>query len=117
MNWQAISDFFTYLYVPGPETAFDGILQLPPGHILTLQLCGTIPFRSNAIGMFSSRVEIRAILLRATEIAIFARTLAASVKRQLVSDVPIGVFLSGGIDSTIVTGLAKREKQTSKPIR
>ena len=39
------------------------------------------------------------------------QTLAEAVHRQLVSDVPLGVFLSGGIDSTIVAGLAKREKK------
>ena len=38
VNWKAISDFFTFLYIPGPETAFNGIQQIPPGHSLTLQL-------------------------------------------------------------------------------
>ena len=37
-DWQAISDFFTFLYVPGPRTAFNGIQQLPPAHSLTFHL-------------------------------------------------------------------------------
>ncbi len=38
-NWQAVSDFLTYLYVPGPGAAFDGVWQqLPPAHSLTMHL-------------------------------------------------------------------------------
>src|SRR5215472_17087344 len=109
VNWKAISDFFTYLYIPGPETAFNGIQQIPPGHSLTLRL------RDNSIAIerywaVSSDTKIENSSYRQLKSAI-RETLAKSVKRQLVSDVPIGVFLSGGIDSTIVTGLAKKEKQ------
>jgi asparagine synthase (glutamine-hydrolysing) len=107
-NWQAISDFFTYLYVPGPQTAFDSVRQLPPGHALTLGL------KDNSISLeryweVSRREDVESISYEKLKLKI-QETLAAAVKRQLVSDVPLGVFLSGGIDSTIVTGLAKREK-------
>jgi asparagine synthase (glutamine-hydrolysing) len=108
-NWQAVSDFFTYLYVPGPQTAFDGIQQLAPGHSLTLRL------KDNSMSLERywqvSRSEgVESISYEKLKFRI-QETLAAAVKRQLVSDVPLGVFLSGGIDSTIVTGLAKREKR------
>jgi asparagine synthase (glutamine-hydrolysing) len=107
-NWQAISDFFTYLYVPGPQTAFDGVKQLPPAHTLTLHL------KNNSISLMrywdiSRREDLETIPYGKLKSQI-QETLATAVKRQLVSDVPLGVFLSGGIDSTIVTGLAKREK-------
>jgi len=109
VNWQAVSDFFTYLYVPGPQTAFREIQQLPPGHSLTVRL------RDNSVAIErfwnvsrnSSFEDASYDQLKSS----IRETLAASVKRQLVSDVPIGVFLSGGIDSTIVTGLARQEKQ------
>src|SRR5271154_2996933 len=108
-NWQAISDFFTYLYIPGPQTAFDGVKQLPPAHSLTLQL------KNNSISLMrywdiSRREDLDTIPYGELKSQI-QETLATAVKRQLVSDVPIGVFLSGGTDSTIVTGLAKREKK------
>src|SRR3984885_1031272 len=109
VNWNAISNFFTYLYVPGPETAFSEIRQLQPGHSLTVRL------RDNSVAIerywevgrnpnfeHSSYDQLKSSI---------RESLAASVKRQLVSDVPIGVFLSGGIDSTIVTGLARSEKR------
>lgn len=106
-NWRAISDFFTYLYVPGPQTAFDGVKQLPPGHSLTLQL------ENNSISLarywdVSRREDLESIPYGNLK-SLIRETLATAVKRQLISDVPLGVFLSGGIDSTIVTGLAKKE--------
>jgi asparagine synthase (glutamine-hydrolysing) len=108
-NWEAISDFFTYLYVPGPQTAFDGVQQLPPAHTLTLRL------EDNSISLVRywdvpRREDLESISYEKLKSQI-QETLATAVKRQLVSDVPLGVFLSGGIDSTIVTGLAKKEKK------
>lgn len=108
VNWQAVSDFFTLLYVPGPETMFRGIFQVPPAHTLELRL----PDLSFTIQRYwdvkqDSAVESASyddLKLRIRE------SLAASVRRQLVSDVPLGLFLSGGIDSTIVAGLAKEAK-------
>jgi asparagine synthase (glutamine-hydrolysing) len=109
VNWKAISDFFTYLYIPGPETAFNGIEQIPPGHSLTVQLRHN-SFAIERYWAVSPNTKIENSSYDQLKSAI-RETLAKSVKRQLVSDVPIGVFLSGGIDSTIVTGLAKQEKQ------
>ena len=109
VNWKAVSDFFTYLYVPGPETAFSGIRHVSPGHMLTFRL------RENSFAIErywdvsrSSKFENSSYDQLKSSIREALRT---SVRSQLVSDVPIGVFLSGGIDSTIVTGLAKREKR------
>ncbi len=108
-NWQAISNFFTYLYIPGPHTAFDGVEQLPPAHSLTL-LLGDNSISLSRYWELSRREDLESITYEELE-AQLKQTLAAAVKRQLVSDVPLGVFLSGGIDSTIVTGLAKRVKK------
>jgi asparagine synthase (glutamine-hydrolysing) len=108
-DWQAISDFFTFLYVPGPRTAFDGIQRLPPAHSLTLNL------KDNSISLTRYWDVARREDLESTPYAKLKsqiqQVLAEAVNRQLVSDVPLGVFLSGGIDSTIVAGLAKRQKK------
>lgn len=108
VNWQAASDFFTFLCVPGPETIFEGIFRLPPAHALTVRL------RDHSISVarywdIARQPETEAASYDAIKSQLREK-LAASVQRQLVSDVPIGIFLSGGIDSTIVAGLAKREK-------
>ena len=108
MNRQAVSDFFTFLYVPGPQTAFEGIVQLPPAHSLTLSL-GDLSISTKRYWEVSPREEFEHSSYNQLKTRI-REQLAASVKRQLVSDVPLGVFLSGGIDSTIVAGLAKKEK-------
>ena len=108
MNRQAISDFFTFLYVPGPETAFEGIVQLPPAHSLTLRL-RDFSVSTKRYWDVTPQGELENASYEQLRTGIRER-LAASVKQQLVSDVPLGVFLSGGIDSTIVAGLAKKEK-------
>ena len=107
VNWQAISDYFTYLYVPGPETAFEGLLQLQPGYCLELNLRD----RSERLERYRSVRRREKIELASYDDlkSLIRDQLSASVKRQLVSDVPLGVFLSGGVDSTIVAGLAKQQ--------
>ncbi len=108
VNWQAISDYFTYLYVPGPETAFEGILQLPPGHRLIVNL-SDLSVSLERYWSVRRREDLENASYDDLKLTLRDR-LAASVKRQLVSDVPLGVFLSGGVDSTIVAGLAKSEE-------
>ena len=107
-DWQAISDFFTFLYVPGPRTAFDGIQQVPPAHSLTLRL-GDNSISLTRYWDVARREDLESIPYGKLKSQI-QEALTEAVNRQLVSDVPLGVFLSGGIDSTIVTGLAKRQK-------
>jgi asparagine synthase (glutamine-hydrolysing) len=108
VNWQAASDFFTFLYVPGPDTIFEGVFQVPPAHTLTVRL-GDHSISMARYWNVSRLQEVEHSSYQTSKEQL-RETLAASVTRQLVSDVPIGVFLSGGIDSTIVAGLAKREK-------
>jgi len=108
VNWQAAYDYLTYLYVPSPQTIFRGIAQLPPAHRLILDL-------SSGESRLERYWHIRRMedveKASAEDLRQRVRHLASdSVKRQLVSDVPLGVFLSGGVDSTIVTGLAREEK-------
>lgn len=108
VNWQAISDYFTYLYVPGPETAFEGIQQLPPGHRLVLAL-SDLSEHVERYWSVQRNEDYETASYRDLK-ALTRDRLTASVKRQLVSDVPLGVFLSGGVDSTIVAGLAKQQE-------
>ncbi len=110
VDWQAIYDYFSFLYIPYPRTAFRGISQLAPGHYLTCRAPGGSvnlrrywdPIRdggSRTPAQAGSQDEVQEELRPLLEDA---------VRRQLVSDVPLGVFLSGGIDSTILTALAAR---------
>jgi asparagine synthase (glutamine-hydrolysing) len=106
------SSLFTYLqlnYIPAPHTIFSRVKKLLPGHYLTIvngQLSihcyYTIPYdsakaNSNAISYETAKQKLKDLL-------------EASVQRRLIADVPLGTFLSGGIDSSIITGLASKHK-------
>jgi asparagine synthase (glutamine-hydrolysing) len=112
VNWQSVYDYFTYLYVPCPQTIFRDIWQIPPGHFLKLNL------RTGRVNI-SSYWQVRRLpeIETASEAELEDRTkylLTKSVRGQLISDVPLGVFLSGGIDSTIVAGLAREASNKVK---
>lgn len=105
-NWQAIYDYFTFLYVPTPSTAFEGIQQLPPAHVLVYDIEQRTHRISEywKIGQFA---DLSNLTTRQLEERLFEE-LGAAVHRELVSDVPLGIFLSGGIDSSVLAGLAAR---------
>lgn len=117
INWQALYDYFTFLYVPCPQSIFRGILQVPPAHVLELDL------RTNQIEVWRYwRVSEAGETVRSSEeydeVAgkeILRSLLADSVRHQMMSDVPLGVFLSGGVDSPILTGLMAQH--SSQPVK
>ncbi len=94
-------------YVPGPATGIDGIEALPAGHVLR--------YRKQQVSMESywQASEIQ----RDTQIddASAARTLDEllnnAVQQQLVADVPVGIFLSGGLDSSIIAAIARKHSK------
>ena len=101
---QALHDFLTFDYIPGSQTAFEGIREVPPAHWLTVGAGGRISQQRYWDATFEvdeGITEERAVE-RAREL------LEAAVERQLVSDVPIGVLLSGGMDSSVITALMQR---------
>ncbi len=101
---QALSEYLTYLYVPPPRTLFAGIAKLPPGHLLLWE-DGVLRVEEYWAGPHS--------LLdgQAGEPVAPGEVWAAvqeSVEAHLLSDVPLGAFLSGGLDSlAVVTAMAE----------
>ncbi len=107
---QALHDFLTFDYVPGEQTAFDGIYEVPPAHWMTIDIEGEVKTRRYwdlSFAVDESIDEERAVT-QALEL------MDLSVKRRLVADVPIGVLLSGGMDSSTLVALMHRH--TSEPI-
>lgn len=101
----------TYLqlnYIPAPRTVFKSVKKLMPGHFakiekgrLTIAQYYQIPTNSTTASTLSytdAKEKLKELL-------------ESSVQRRLVADVPLGSFLSGGIDSSVVTGLASRHKK------
>ncbi len=106
IDWQSIYDYFSFLYVPFPDTSFKNIKQIPPAHYLVYDLqknkliltkywdpCKAENKKSFTNDYDSLKQELKSLL-------------ESSLSSQLVSDVPLGVFLSGGIDSSILASLA-----------
>ncbi len=98
----SLSKYLTFEYIPAPNTIFKGIKKLPPGHTLTINWLGEIKIEQYWDISFAHEEKIRKEEVYQEELL---SILKASVKRMLISDVPLGVFLSGGIDSSTVTGL------------
>jgi asparagine synthase (glutamine-hydrolysing) len=102
----AIDAFLVFAYVPGPGTIIPGVRQLPPGHLLSWE-------RGVASRQRAWWRPPRAAVRRSESFAAVAaeakELLAESVQTRLVADVPVGVFLSGGVDSTLVAAAAARE--------
>ena len=105
---EGVLQFFYYGYVPDPHSAFQNIKKLPPGH-LAEYVRGEVHVRqywdlprygSNDPGSDEACLEE------------MERRLAEAVRMRLISDVPLGALLSGGVDSSIVVALMARESST-----
>lgn len=103
VNPQAIDEYLTYQYVPFPLTIFEGIGKLPPGH-LAIYRDDRLEVRPYWQVDFERQVD----LPQAEYVERLRELLASAVALRLQSDVPLGAFLSGGTDSSIVVGLMKR---------
>jgi asparagine synthase (glutamine-hydrolysing) len=107
LDEDALSAYLSFGYVPTPRTFFAGIRSLPPAHVLTLVPGGSprierywsLPVpgiepgaKRLELGLEDAAIEVR-------------RLLEAAIRRRLVSDVPLGAFLSGGIDSSAIVAI------------
>lgn len=110
----SLHEWLYYGNTLGGRTLHKGISQLLPGHYLELDLT-TFTTRVEAYWSLQQTARISGAVKSSTSemIAETKRLLDAAVHRQLVSDVPVGVFLSGGVDSTAITAIASRH-QTSR---
>ena len=107
---QALDDYLTYQYVPAPLTIFEGVRKLPPAHFLVASAEGT---RIERYWDLPAETAKDAEPVRSADD--LRSRLAEAVRMRLVADVPLGAFLSGGIDSSIVVGLMARERR--EPVR
>lgn len=99
---EGIPLYFTFGYVPSPRTFYNQIFQLPPASYLTVDREGIHgPFSYWDIDYEEGEIQIS----EEEACKEIRRLLREAVRKRLVSDVPIGAFLSGGIDSSIIVGL------------
>ena len=103
----SMAHYFRYGYIPSPRTLYNGVSSLPPGHILLR--------RNNTNSLFRywrPQVTGEAEDVDMTELQ---ETIDHAVKSRLISDVPLGSFLSGGIDSSLIT--ASMARQSNEKIK
>ncbi|SCM72046.1 asparagine synthase (glutamine-hydrolyzing) [Desulfovibrio sp. 86] len=108
MQPEAVMRYLAYEYVPTPQTVYGEVESLPPAHWLMIEGGAVrtgrywdmpMPDESDRRNPDQLGEELQFLMARA-------------VRRRMVSDVPLGVFLSGGIDSSIVAGLMARQSPT-----
>ncbi len=108
LDKEAIYQYFRFNYIPAPLTAYRSVYKLLPGHYLrvrkkevTLHCYFDWPVSQTvgaALSYDKAKTELAALLERA-------------VQRRLIADVPLGTFLSGGVDSSLITALASRHTE------
>ncbi|MBI3342889.1 asparagine synthase (glutamine-hydrolyzing), partial [Candidatus Gottesmanbacteria bacterium] len=112
VNPTALSHYFSLGFgcVASPQTIFSSIFKLPPGHM------AIVSGKKIQVKMYANGADVGTEAVSEEEaVEQTRRLLTASVSRQMVSDVPLGVFLSGGIDSSLVASLAQRT--SPKPVK
>ena len=115
----ALTLFLRHSYIPAPYSIYKNILKLPPGTILTIPCESTllsepIPYWSvKAAAEYGSANLYKGDDTEATDD--LDRLLRDAVGLRMIADVPLGVFLSGGIDSTVVT--AQMQAQSAKQVK
>jgi len=110
IDQEALAQYFYYGYIPDPYTAFKHIRKIPPGHWLEFSN-GSIQ-----IQRYWDLPSFGSLALPETDcLDLLEQTLTDAVRMRLISDVPLGALLSGGVDSSTV--VAMMSKISSKPVK
>lgn len=113
IDYEGLVNYLTFLWSPGEKTAFKNVKKLLPGHYLK----GNINDISNFKEVDFNRIGYTGIYSNKSEsdlIDELDELLNKAVKRQMLSDVPVGFFLSGGLDSTLLVAIARRQNPNLK---
>lgn len=107
VDYDAIDSYLSYMCVPAPQTAFKAIRKLEPGHWLKWK-AGEIETRRYWLPDFSNKIKIT----EEEAIEETTRIVRESTRLRMISEVPLGAFLSGGVDSSIIVALMAQESST-----
>lgn len=108
---QSVDYFLRYQYIPTPFTIYKNVYKLPPGSYMTIKSNGE---SEGPVIFWDLEFKCKKNISEKEWLERIEKTIEDSVEAQLVSDVPFGVFLSGGVDSTLVA--LKMKKILKKPI-
>lgn len=102
LNYESLQHYLTYQFVPEPETMSAGIHKLEPGHYFTKKIGSKMEIKRYWKANFQPVQKSESEFVKEIKDVLFD-----SVKMHMRSDVPVGSFLSGGIDSSIIASIAK----------
>lgn len=107
IDYEAFNSFLTFRYNPSPQTLFKDIKKLWPGHYLKIGSKSNIEISSywDYCPVTNSKISEREAIEE------YKRLLEKAVQRQMISDVPIGLLLSGGIDSAVIGYLMQKNSR------
>ncbi|MEE8442796.1 MAG: asparagine synthase (glutamine-hydrolyzing) [Dehalococcoidia bacterium] len=105
--YEALGEYFTFQNIFNDKTLFDGVRLLPPGSTLTIEAGREARVQQNRYWDYSFRDGIQDMSLDECSDEVY-RLFDQAVTRQLVADVPVGSYLSGGMDSGSITSVAAR---------
>ena len=107
INLKALANYLTFLWSPGVQTPFSSVEKLLPGHYLKFKLSDY----ATAAPVKYYQIPFAGKYLMAKEeelVNLLEQKLITAVKRQMLSDVPVGFFLSGGLDSSLLVAIARK---------
>ncbi len=104
-DWSAIDEYLTYKYVPCPKTGFNNIFKLPPASFMIVKANGEMAIKRYWHLDYSQKLNLSEAAWQKTITA----KLIESIKLRLVSDVPLGVHLSSGVDSGLITAMIAKD--------
>jgi asparagine synthase (glutamine-hydrolysing) len=99
----ALADYLTYMAIPAPRTIYRAVRKLPPAHVMVRRAGET-----RILPYWSLSFEPKARLTEAAAVEQARALLLEAVRKRLISEVPLGAFLSGGVDSSGVVALMAR---------
>lgn len=109
INAMSVARYLAFDFIPDPDAIYEHVMKIPPGHHLVLDLNSDVqpqvhqetkPYWDLCFGSVAQPTHY------ADRLELLRQTLAQSIQKRMVADVPLGVFLSGGIDSSLVSALA-----------
>jgi asparagine synthase (glutamine-hydrolysing) len=109
LNFEALSLFLQFGYVPQPLSIYQNTQKLSPGHFLKLDIKSTSIRKETYWEVFSSYVSEKTTKKEPEILDDLEALLSSACNYRMVSDVPVGVFLSGGYDSSLVTAMVQKE--------
>lgn len=108
LNYAALKNYMTFMWSPGELTPYREVKKLSPGHFITIHIASPLRivtqqyYHLSFTGEYDHKPEKKWI----DEVE---EALYEAVKRQMLSDVPLGFFLSGGLDSSLLVAMAKKQ--------